>query len=319
MMRPLNVVCYSDGRPGHEKQSRAILAALERITPLSVFYMKIDAIEGYKRLLNGLYSVIFASHHRKHRLSKNIDLILGTGSSTHLPMVGLKMRTRSRLVTCMTPEPWLRSRFDLCLVPRHDRPKKRRNFFTTFGPPCLVPDGVDQDPHKGLILVGGVDPKSHHWDTGDIISRVEGLISGTRDTYWTISSSPRTPSDAIQALTAVAKSKKNVIFHRAEDTPGGWIESAYASHSQVWVTADSVSMIYEALTAGCRVGVLPVRWKKPQNKFQTGIDDLKGHGMVVDFEQWRARGELPAASMPLNEAGRCAGEMVKRWWPKRLA
>jgi hypothetical protein len=120
-------------------------------------------------------------------------------------------------------------------------------------------------------------------------------------------------------LTAVAKSKKNVIFYRAEDTPRGWIESAYASHRQVWVTADSVSMIYEALTAGCRVGVLPVRWKNPDNKFQTGIDDLKHHGMVVDFEQWRAGGELPAVAMPLNEAGRCAEEMVKRWWPERLA
>jgi mitochondrial fission protein ELM1 len=319
LMEPLQVVCYSDGRPGHEKQSQAVLAALAQITPICVVKIRLGQTAGVKRMLLGIKSLLASPMNDATPLPDVIDLIIGTGSSTHMPMVGLKIRTGAKLVTCMTPDLLLRPRFDLCLVPRHDRPPNRPGFFSTFGPPCLIPGpAIDRDFHKGLILAGGVDAKSHYWDSSYFMSQINGLISTAPDTTWTLSSSPRTPSDAIEKLRYLAKSHDNVFFFSADETPSGWIEAAYASHSQVWVTADSVSMVYEALTAGCRVGVLPVKWKKPNNKFQNGIDDLKKHGMIVDFHQWKNGEQLPMTSTPLNEAARCAEEILKQWWPERL-
>jgi uncharacterized protein len=320
LMRPLYVVCYRDGRPGHEKQTQAVLDALTAMTPLSVIPIRLGQTGGVKRMLQGIKSIVLPPKNDEIHWPKRIDLIIGTGSTTHMPMVGLKMRTGAKLVTCMTPDFLLRTQFDLCLVPRHDRPPNRPGYFATFGPPCLTPGPAGgHDLQKGLILAGGVDSKSHLWDTSYFMSQIDSLISVAPNTVWTLSSSPRTPADTIEKLRYLAEVHDNIFFFSAAETPSGWIESAYSSHCQVWVTADSVSMVYEALTAGCRVGVLPVKWKNSNNKFQCGIDDLKKHGMIVDFHQWAHGEQLPMPSTPLNEAARCAEEILRQWWPERLA
>lgn len=318
MLRPLNLVCITDGRPGHEKQSLAVTTALERMTPLSVTMLSVKATQGAGRVYYGLKSLLTAPRPPEADLPAAIDMVVGTGSSTHLPMVGLKRRNAARLVTCMTPDPWLLPWFDLCLVPRHDRPPGRRKFFPTFGPPCLQLDTERHDPGRGLILAGGVDAKSHRWSTAVLLGQIDDIIGRSPEIAWTISSSPRTPAETIERLRELADRNHRVVFFSAGQTPKGWIESAYETHALVWVTADSVSMIYEALTAGCAVGVLPVAWRHPKNKFQHGIEDLKKSGMVADYEQWLGTSELPRPSQPLNEASRCAREILKRWWPERL-
>lgn len=317
-MTPLSVACFSDGRPGHEKQSQAVLAALKAMTPLSITHLILSETAGLKRTVQGLGSLFTASKGLSKTVPGSIDLIIGTGTSTHLPMVGLKLRTGAKLVTCMSPGPLLRACFDLCLVPRHDQRLRRKNCFATFGPPCLVPDTDRHDHRKGLILAGGVDVKSHYWDTACLMSQINELISRSPDITWTLSSSPRTPSETVEKMRLMADANNHVVFVSAEETPRGWIESAYEAHAQVWVTADSVSMIYEALTAGCRVGVLPVKWKHAHNKFQNGIDDLKSNGMIAEFDQWINDRVIPRPSKPLNEAARCAREILIRWWPERL-
>lgn len=316
-MRSLNVVWYSDGRPGHEKQSRSVLAALEALTPLSVTLHTLPATAGIKRAIQSIKGMLGASRELDASLRPTIDLILGTGSTTHLPMVGLKLRTGARTVTCMTPDPWLRPWFDLCLVPRHDQPPAGSRYFPTMGPPCLPLNSGRHDSSKGLILAGGVDIKSHRWHTAEFISRVEQLMARCPDVAWTLSSSPRTPHDAVDQMQQLADVRPRVHFYSADKTPKGWIEGAYETHAQVWVTADSVSMMYEALTAGCRVGVLPVAWKRSQNKFQNGIEDLQKQGLVVTYDEWIQGVEYPPRIHSFNEAARCAKEILSRWWPDR--
>jgi uncharacterized protein len=318
MVHPLSVVAYMDGRPGHIKQTRAVLEALKILAPLSIRTHTLPPVGGWRRLVLGLKA--FAGYEKSFTGSapRDVDLIIGTGSTTHLPMIALKMHCQAKLVTCMMPDPLLRRWFDLCLVPRHDQPPVRENIFTTFGPPCLRLEESCHDPHRGLLLAGGIDPKSHRWDTSAFMDQVRQLTSRMPEMAWTISSSPRSPADTVEHLRRFAGEHPNMIFFRADETPPGWIESAYRVHGQVWVTADSVSMVYEALTAGCRVGILPVDWNHAQNKFQRGIDDLMAHGLVIDYQQWRRGRPLPGISKPLNEAERCAGEILQRWWPTRL-
>ena len=85
------------------------------------------------------------------------------------------------------------------------------------------------------------------------------------------------------------------------------------------MTADSISMVYEALTAGCSVGILPVEWLQRDNKFQQSLDILHEKKMIVYFDEWQtnARMTIPSAE-PLKEATRCASEILRRWWPDRL-
>lgn len=319
MVSPLNVLAFSDRRPGHVKQTQAIIEALEARTSVAYYLHCLVQTAGIPRLLHGLRTLLVPGRSFTESLPQKVDLIIGTGTGTHLPMIALKRRCRARLVTCMSPDPLLRCWFDLCFVPRHDNPPARKNIFPTFGPPCLKISGDDHDSHRGLILAGGLDPKSHYWDTSVFISQIRELEARLTGILWTISSSPRTPADTIEQLRRLAQESRNVTFFSADETPQGWIESAYRQHGQVWVTADSVSMVYEALTAGCRVGILPVSWKRQENKFQQGIDDLAANGLILDYKQWLGGKRWPKSLKPLDEAGRCASEILKRWWPERLA
>lgn len=319
MADPLSVMAFMDGRPGHEKQTQAVLAALAGMTPISIKTCVLAPTSGWRRLVQGLQAFRGRGSSSLGVEWQNVDLIIGTGSTTHLPMIALKRRWRARLVTCMSPDPLLCRWFDLCLIPRHDNPRVRKNILATFGPPCLKISEIQHDPRRGLILAGGIDPKSHQWDTSVFMAQIRELQARMPEMHWTISSSPRTPADTVEMLHRLAESHPSVTFFRADRTPPGWIESAYKVHGQVWVTADSVSMVYEALTAGCRVGILPVAWNRPQNKFQKGIDDLSAHGMVLDYKRWQAGASWTATPKPLNEAERCASEILRRWWPKRLA
>ena len=68
-------------------------------------------------------------------------------------------------------------------------------------------------------------------------------------------------------------------------------------------------MVYEALTAGCRVGVLPVRWKDPRGKIPRALAPLFEQGLALTWEE-RARMDEPGFSPPvLDEAGRAAREL----------
>lgn len=319
MMPELNIAAFLDGRPGHEKQTRSILTAMASITPLNVYTRSLKPSHGIQRFLEGLKAFLPDRKLSADSSGLKVDMIIGTGSTTHLPMIAMKRRSKAKLVTCMTPDPLLLRCFDLCLVPRHDNPPQRHNIFTTFGPPCMKIGDLRHEARKGLILAGGIDPKSHCWDTSAFMTQIQELDSRIRGMTWTISSSPRTPADTVERLRDFSGEKENVTFFSADETPAGWIESAYRAHSQVWVTADSVSMVYEALTAGCRVGILPVAWKHPRNKFQQGIDDLNANGRVLDYRDWKQGKPWPEITEPLNEAGRCASEIFKRWWPERLA
>lgn len=316
--RPLKAVAFLDGRPGHEKQTRGVLKALSALTPVVVKRLRIRLPSLRTRLFNWL--PIAAGLIVPSRAADSpVDLVIGTGSATHIPMLLYNKRYGTHTVTCMTPDLLLRCRMDLCLVPRHDRTPPAANIFYTSGPPNHVICRERHDSRAGLILVGGVDPKSHHWRTETVIRQVETLLKRKPDDRWTLSSSPRTPADTCAALQEIVARYPPAVFFRSADTPDGWVEAQYARCESVWVTADSVSMIFEALTAGCRVGVLPVAWKRPDNKFERGLRDLKQRGMITDYAEWIRRNERMKHGGPLNEADRCAREILRRWWPDRLA
>ena len=324
-MKPLSVVAYFDGRPGHEKQTRGILHALSAMTPVEVVSLKVSMAPSAYVKNWAAYFFSFFLPWRSEGNDPPSNLIIGTGSHTHIPML-LAKKSRScryvqqqRLVTCMTPDVLLRNKFDLCFVPVHDEPVPENNIFLTVGPPnTLKYEGKHQDD-RGLILVGGVDDKSHIWKSEEVVANIRTVINRNPALHWTMSSSPRTPENTCQSLESIAASMGNVSFYRATETPPGWIEEQYALNRNVWVTADSISMVYEALTAGCSVGVLPVEWIRSDNKFNKSLNFLANKKMIIAFDAWQQGAPMPDRKDELlNESKRCAEEILRRWWPERL-
>ncbi len=306
----LQIAIFTDGRPGHEKQTLGVVQALEKLTEIATINFTVPK-KSYWNQLTGVYRYLFGCDESVYGKLKDCDVLIGTGSATHLPMLSCRARYHIPVVTCMTPSQLLLRSFELCCVPQHDSVKKHSNIFRTIGPPNAEIEFKNQNKDKSLILIGGINTRSHDWRSGDLEDQILKLISAKGETEWTISTSPRTPSTTSHRIRDLSARHTNVTFFPFEETPPGWVEKEYSRNKNVWVTADSMSMVYEALSAGCNVGLLPICWKKKENKFIRSERYLREQNLIVTFEQWLNGYREWPNTKPINEAKRCAEHILK--------
>lgn len=315
-MQTLKLVIFKDGRPGHEKQTEGLAAALADHAKLDVTAFEVPHQSFFYEVKS--YINFFLRRIPSACKGYRPDLIIGTGSRTHIAVLTCKRESGGKAVICMAPNRLLRSFFDLCFVPIHDRLPVAENVFATVGPPNTGRNRAEHHEDKGLILIGGIDLKSHFWDEDSIIENIEELIARTDIKSWIISSSPRTPPETEIKLAKLASQNSHVSFCSYFNTGKGWVDQQYNENKTVWITADSISMVYEALSAGCRVGILPVKWKSNSSKFRFSERYLIEKKRVISFSDWRGGRTRWTDDSSFNEADRCAREIIKRWWPENL-
>ena len=315
-MQKLKITLFTDRRPGHEKQSRGIIDALSRYIDVALSIIAVERLHPAAYVASHLRYLCHIDRCPEQVIGS--DLIIGTGSRTHIPVLSAARTSHAKAVTCMTPVGHLIKHFDLCFVPLHDKVKESTAIFRTIGPPNVAVSAGKHDANRGLILIGGIDEGSHVWSNERLVDDISKLLSEERQ--WTISTSPRTPADTEALIPGMIRERQNVSFLPFSVTPAGWIEEQYRCNASVWITADSVSMVYEALSAGCGVGILPVQWKKSDNKFKRSLDYLADRNLVIQFDAYQPGKNNPLSNNePLNEADRCAKEILRRWWPKSIA
>ena len=71
-------------------------------------------------------------------------------------------------------------------------------------------------------------------------------------------------------------------------------------------------MIYEALTSGARVGLLPAPRLKASSRVIHGIDQLIAERFVTPFPTWPEPLRIEAPPEPLREADRCAELLLRK-------
>ncbi len=306
------VAVFLDGTPGHEKQTLGIVEQLKKKTDFETCKCQLE-----KPSLTAQTSIwlsyLIGLPQKINTTLADVDVAIGTGTHTHLPMLLAKKLYNFKVVTCMTPANLLLNKFDLVFAPVHDNVASRKNIVTTIGPPNTnVNKGLHQE-NRVLILIGGVDPKSHVWNSQEIIESLEILISRDPQKQFVISSSPRTPDETEDKLSELQQKFRNVQFYRFRETAGGWVEQEYSKCKCVWVTGDSISMVYEALSSGCKVGIIPVLWKSKNSKFSRSVKFLQEKQLTVGLESY-LKGEIHWNNNDsLNEAERCAEEILRRW------
>lgn len=319
--QPLRILCIGDGRPGHEKQTLAMVEAFGRMAEVESCWFRVPegrAFAFFSRFQEG-YTRIFPFQ-RRGLLRKwgweaedfYPHLIMAAGSHTHGALLLFARHFGARSLVCMTPDLWVRHHVDLVLSPLHDGRVSGGNVLGTLGPPCRQGLGGERRKELGLILVGGLDASSHVWDSDRLLVQIRSLLESGRRAFWEISSSPRTPKETEAALKTLVTAFPHASFFPFSETAPGWVEAAYARSAEAWISADSMSMVYEALSAGCRVGVLPVNWKRPGNKFEKSLELLHREGWIFYPGE-----EGTEKKVLLDEAGRAAREAVQRWWRER--
>jgi hypothetical protein len=298
-MRPVVVWAFTDGKAGHENQTRGLLAALARRQPVDARWINVPA---YASVLSSLMT-------RRFLPGVGLpppDLLLGAGHRTHLPLLAARRAHGGRTIVLMKPS-LPRAWFDLCVIPEHDG-VTGANVLTTRGALNPVEPG-EKDARAGLILIGG--PSRHHgWNENDILSQVETIVAREQDVDWQLTTSRRTPSATTARLRALTF--RNLTVVPVSETGPGWLAERLAGAAQVWVTEDSVSMLYEALTANAATGVLGVPAKR-ESRIARGIDALKRDGLVTGFADWQHGRKLDAPAAPFNEAARVAAWIGDKW------
>lgn len=308
--RKLCIAAFFDGRPGHEKQTLGILQALAEMADLQVVEVVLAQLPLASRLrqLAQLLSLLPATPEPG---LAGVDCFLGTGSRTHLPLLLAKQQYRRPALVCMSPAPLLRHRFDLCFVPEHDGIQESVNVMHTVGAPNCCRDLGRHREDRGLIAIGGIDAKSHRWDSLAMIAMVRTIVEQENGVNWTLTTSPRTPAVTADSLAKLARQYSHAEFRDFRKTPRGWIEAQYAESAIAWVSGDSISMLYEALSAGCRVGLLPVEWHSSRGKFQKNQELLLDKKLIVPFRRWQEGERWRATTTQLNEAQRCAERILQ--------
>lgn len=288
---------FSDGKPGHDSQSNGLIDALSR--RLAVQRFELHTVAGWRA---GAWWL-----GRRFPPGARLpapSLLIGAGHATHLPMLAARRRYGGRSVVLMKPSLPCAC-FDLCLVPQHDAAGPADNVLVTQGVLNGVRGSDRHDPDTGLVVLGG--PSRHvRWDDDNMVRQVHDLLRRRPRGRWRLTGSRRTPAALVERLQRELPWLEVLPYTQ---TPAGWLAARLAEAGEVWVSRDSVSMIYEALSSGARVGLLDVPARR-RSRVARGIDTLIARGWVSAPGRTAPTG---GPARPLDEAARCADWIVQQW------
>lgn len=296
----------NDGKAGHVQQINGLIKALRAELPVRVFEMRAVPMQrALIYLLGGVYP--------PGEQWPAPDLIIGAGHATHLNILAAKRAYGGRTVVLMKPS-LPRGLFDLCLIPQHDGVTPSKSVILTHGALNTMHHGARRgDAGVGLILLGGLS-RHYQWHDAEILAAVRQLASEMPQLDWTLTTSPRTPSSLLAELAQLSLPNLRVVPF--QQTTQAWLSDVLARAGQVWVTPDSVSMVYEALTSGAAVGVFDLPQRRA-SRVVKGLDRLVQSGWVTRFRNWQPGQTLPRLGRELNEAARCAKWIKQFWYPQR--
>lgn len=288
---PRVVWVISDGKPGHLNQSLGLAEALVRAAPCTVHVVSALPFWG------AVWALL--SKHLPHIPPVVPDLLIGAGHATHLTLLAARRAHGGRAVVIMKPS-LPRGCFDLCILPEHDGIAPDARTLITEGVLNRMRASNHRKPNQGLMLIGGVSPH-FEWHGETIELQIQSILANTPNVQWTIADSRRTPSDFLAKLPPHARLQ--CVSHTT--TGSDWLPEQLAQSATVWVTPDSASMVFEALTVGTNVGVFDLSIN-PRSRVGRAIARLADAQRITRFISWCANGKLHPNLHPLAEADRCA-------------
>ena len=293
---------FSDGKPGHDNQSLGLVDALQRRIPIDIYDIPIRPGAGIDWMLGRFPD---------GSLLPDPWLILGAGHSTHLPLLAARRARGGRAAVLMTPD-LPKSMFDLCVIPEHDRPKPAANVFVTRGSLNRMQASSGAAIDRGVFMIGG--PSRHYlWNYRVVSSQISRVIRFSPVKHWVLTTSRRTPAGfAEHVRERIYNRNLEISIVSWRDTPDRWLSEQLDRASCAWITEDSVSMIYEALTAKVPVGLLEVPPRR-NDRVVMGVRKLVSGKCIRTFDDWCAGHPLSRPERVYDEANRVAEQICTQW------
>lgn len=284
----------TDEKPGHRSQQEGLVERLQSHIEVDVHWLNCDSLQ---------VSILDALLHR-NVVSQlpNPDWILGAGAGTHSLILKLGHLYKAKTILLMKGA-FPAAFFDANITPVHDNPPKRDNVLPTIGVMNpVVPRYEGRDSNTGTFLIGGINDH-YQWDDAVVIDQVEKICRGQPHVQWVLTDSRRSPDAFLETLQKKALPNLELISHR--DTQRGWVKNQLDRTGQLWVTRDSVSMVYECITSGAPTGLLDLKPLR-QSRVVKDMDNLLQKGLLQDYQRCDVTQALPATDNKLWEAERAA-------------
>ena len=265
--KPLVIWRFLDGKSGHEKQSQALIDILSESYEVTAkdYSVKHSAI---------IYLWLWL---KRNTLgpddSIKPQLIIGAGHRTHIPVLLAAYQQRAKTMIIMSPSLPLHW-FDGVIAPEHDfldKPKPNNIITVPFA--LASPINSQPNPERGLILVGG--PSKHYgWDDDQVALQINNLVARSAPNIdWLLSSSRRTPNTTLPTIKKHCR-QSNLQMFDVNQLPGDWLFKQLKTAGNIWITADSASMIAEALNTRAKVGILQPIGPAKSTKISKAIASL---------------------------------------------
>lgn len=322
------VLVLSDGKVGHLKQSlsiantikerRAELGYKETDTKLETLEVRFK--NRFVRAIFDLFTILGFNLHQlsfcfSPRTVENIqsayaDFIISCGSSLTGVNLALKKEFNAKSVVIMRPNIYNMNKYDLAIIPTHDRPKQMPNVVVTrgavadsnkellerYGGELKKRFNLTKDKVMG-ILIGG-DSKAYIFSPQLINSILDAvtLAADDLDADILLTTSRRTSSaveKTIKARLAGSKRVKLLLIANEYNFEGA-IEGILGLSNILIVSGESVAMVSEAVNSG--KGVLVFMPHRKSLLFGTKqerlVKDLEAQHRIVVSSPNRLRTDI---------------------------
>lgn len=286
------ILILSDGKKGHVNQSIALAKAICHQTPTEFEIYEVTGKSFFKSLFDLIKYVKVISP----------IYVIAAGRRTNLPLIICGLMRSVITIVLMRPQYPTRF-FDWCVIPEHDGIKNKANVICTVGSLNDIHCSKSKVGDYDLILLGGYS-NEFRWNNESIIDQVEEIRERLSSRI-ILTGSRRTPPTFFEKLKNTSLS--SIECYTADECGADCYLESLLGARRVWVTMDSVNMVYEALSAGKPVGILELPVVK-KGRVLRGIKDLMDKNWLTPLSKVKSPHELTDIEIPtLNEAQRVAG------------
>lgn len=295
----MKILVLTDGKAGHENQSKAFARALGGETEIRSVRFKSPLAKSLSYLLDniGLRTTgLFSFEGAAPAKEDGFDVVIGTGSGTFYPAKAIAQAIGAKCGVVLFPRGYDIASFDCILAPSFDRPPIKPNILeipanlvsadaayyeqgvSDFKEHYLRSTGRElQDNARAVAVIVGGPNKCSSLSAEWMKSRLDEIFTENRpsDTdprpvrFW-VTTSRRTPQD-VEAMVDSFPWDYKLVYSRDRFNP---IPAFVSLSDSIYVTAESTGMLSEACTSGHATVHALDNLSPGPHKFRRFIEDL---------------------------------------------
>ena len=295
MTNSAKAIVLTDGKAGHENQSKAFARALG----LDFQLVPVKFKSPFHKMLSYLFDrlgirTVGLLHGLDELLNSptpplpHSSTIIGTGSGTFYAAKALARRLGAKCGVVLYPRGYDLSSFDCILAPTFDNPAKLPNVVEIPANPvandaAFYEKGVAafKERYQGAtdnlvgVIVGGPN-KCSSMTVEWMKARLDEIFAANKDASLCVTTSRRTPAD-VEALVDSYPWAYKLIYSKDHFNP---IPAFVQLAKRLYVTAESTGMLSEACTFGKAEVVALDNLKPGPHKFRRFVENLRREGYV---------------------------------------